>query len=240
MGCEQLPRGGCVPVIVLDPIRPEAEARWRSLAEPDEEVLLTAATDVQHDGQYGERWLVVTNKRVVVLPEDAPGVDGFVTLPIAAITGANAEPLVGGGRLQVEVDGHALPVLDYSSSLAAKFTEVARGLQQLAKGEPLAVSTDLPRLRCARCGTLLPEKNGLCPRCVRKLAVLLRIATYLKPYWPAAAVLAALTLGRALVQLAPPLINKIMIDDVLAPRRNFSLLIWLVVGWPACTWRPWG
>jgi len=217
-------------MIALDPLRPDVEARWRALALPDEELHLVARSDMDHRGRFGERWLIITNQRLVVLPNADPQEDGLLALPLATMSGARTEPLVGGGRLEVQVKGRWVPVLEYSSSLGNKLTEVARGLQQLAKGEPLAISTDLPRLRCEKCGTLLPDKNGLCPRCVRKLAVLLRIMSYLRPFWPMALLLAGLTFGRALVQLMPPLLTKYMIDNVLIPRENFPLLVWLVGG----------
>ena len=36
--------------------------------------------------------------------------------------------------------------------------------------------------------------------------------------------------GRTLAQLIPPILTKRMIDEVITPRQNFSLLIWLVGG----------
>ena len=222
--------------VIFDQPHPEIVAEWRALMAPGEETLLVATSDVRRDGRFGVQWIVLTDKRVVVLPEPEPGVNGdgveadVVNLEMAEITDARAEPLVGGGRLEVKLNGYFTPIVEYSSSLAAKFTEVARGIQQLAKDEPFAVTTDIPRARCQRCQALLPDRDRNCPRCVRKMAVMLRIAGYLKPYWPLAAVLVVTTLGRALVQLTPPLITRAMIDNVLVPRENFVLLAWLVAG----------
>ena len=54
---------------IADPL-PEAVAqRWRALADPNEEVVLTVASDVTASGTFGQRWLVITNRRVVVLPD---------------------------------------------------------------------------------------------------------------------------------------------------------------------------
>ena len=215
-------------MIVFDPLPPEIEAQRRESMAPDEETLLVAMSDIRHDGRFGVRWMLLTNQRVVVLSDLAPGVDGAVSMDLSEISDARAEPIVGGGRLEVKRNGHFAPIIEYSSSLGAKFTEIARGIQQLAKDEPFAVTTDIPRARCQKCQALLPDRERNCPRCVHKMAVMLRIASYLKPYKPLAAVLILATLGRALLQLTPPLITRTMIDDVLVPRENFTLLAWLV------------
>jgi len=227
---------------VADPLSPAAEAQWRALVQPDEEVLLTVASDVDAGGRYGERWLVVTNRRVVVLPdgetndqgrktnghssraEAGPSVvvrppppDGALSLPIETLTEVKTEPHVGGGRLEAYQGIVPVPLVEYTSSLGPKFSEVARGLQQLIKGHPFSVSDDLPKLRCERCGRLLAEKNAPCGRCVRKSAILMRLLRYMQPVWPLALVLAVATGGRTIVQLAPPYFQKLMIDQILTP-----------------------
>lgn len=225
-------------MVVFDTLPPEIEAQWRESVLPGEETLLVAMSDIRHDGRFGVRWIMLTNKRVVVLSDHAPGVDGAVSMDFSEISDARAEPLVGGGRLEVNWRGHFTPIIEYSSSLGAKFTEIARGIQQLAKDEPFAVTTDIPRARCQKCQALLPDRERNCPRCVRKMAVMLRIASYLAPYKFLAAALVLTTLGRSLLNLAPPLISRTLIDDVLAPNvlelglrtpsESLVLLAWLV------------
>lgn len=228
---------------VVDPLDTAAEQRWRALAEPHEEVLLSAASDVAWDGRYGARWLVVTDRRVVVLPSTGltgSGVDGYQCFALDELTEAKTEPLVGGGRLEVYQGNVPVPLLEYSSSLGPKFAEVARGLQQVIKGTPLRVSDDLPQLRCVKCGRLLAEKHMPCSRCVRKSAILLRLAAYMKPVWPLSVALAAATAGTTMVQLAPPYLQKLMIDSVLTPPvaggadkpyfGDFGFLVLLVLG----------
>ena len=225
-------------MVVFDTLPPEIEAQWRESVLPGEETLLVAMSDIRHDGRFGVRWIMLTNKRVVVLSDQAPGVNGAVSMDLTEISDARAEPLVGGGRLEVKRNGYFTPVIEYSSSLGAKFTEIARGIQQLAKDEPFAVTTDIPRARCQKCQALLPDRERNCPRCVRKMAVMLRIASYLAPYKFLAVALVLTTLGRSLLNLAPPQISRILIDDVLAPNvlaqglrtpsESLVLLAWLV------------
>lgn len=87
--------------VAFDALPPEIEDQWRELESPDEETLLVAMSDIRHDGRFGVRWLVLTDQRVVVLPHLAPGLDGAVSAEFAEISDARAEPLVGGGRLEI-------------------------------------------------------------------------------------------------------------------------------------------
>ena len=130
---------------------------------------------------------------------------------------------LGGGRLELERDGNATIFVLYSSSLAAKFSEVARGIEQLRKGEPFLINTELDQIRCEKCGRLLPEKNGICPACIRRLTTLRRIASYLKPYTGRAIILAVVSLITTFSQLIPPLITRRIVDDVLMLKEGVSI-----------------
>jgi ATP-binding cassette subfamily B protein len=207
----------------LEPIPPEVGG------EP-EELILEFAADLSQNLQFGERRVEVTNRRVRVLT----GINGdtveLENVLLTEIKGARTEPLVGGGRLEVTVDGRAMPLVEYTAARAAYFSEIARGIEQLAKGEPLSIKRELDRTRCEKCNRLLPEKNGLCPACLSRGKIVLRLTGYLKPYQGAAVAMVLMTLIGALVQLAPPYVTKLIVDDVLVPRHHWSLLVWLVAG----------
>jgi ATP-binding cassette, subfamily B, bacterial len=166
-------------------------------------------------------------------------VDGYRSLPLSQVTEAKTEPHVGGGRLEVYAGNVPVPLVEYSSSLGHKFSEVARSIQQMAKGNPFAVSDDVPRVRCEKCGRRLTDKDATCARCVRKSAILLRITRYLKPMVGVSVALGLCTAGKTVVQLAPPYFQKLIIDGVLTPPvsgiekpnyGNYEFLVWMVLG----------
>src|SRR5205823_7467896 len=133
------------------------------------------------------------------------------------------EPLVGGGRLEIIAQtGEVIPILSYSLTVAAKLSEAARGIEQLAKGEPLSINLKQQRVRCAKCNRLLPEKDGICPACVNRRRTLLRIAGYLRPYRRQAIGLAGLSLLTTTLSLAPPRLQGKLIDEVLTAHRNLD------------------
>ena len=98
----------------------------------DQEELIRLQADFGAGGEFGHRELVVTRTFVRVLE---PGGALAFQMPLAEIQTARNEPLVGGGRLEITAkNGDILPVVTYSQTVAAQFSEAARGIEQLAKG----------------------------------------------------------------------------------------------------------
>ena len=49
-------------MVVFDTLPPEIEAQWLELKSPGEETLLVAMSDIRHDGRFGVRWMLLTDK----------------------------------------------------------------------------------------------------------------------------------------------------------------------------------
>lgn len=178
----------------------------------EEEELIRVSTDLNPDGTFGEQWVIATDRRVIVVP--AEGIDGVVDVPIRELAAVQTEPLVGGGRLEIDRKKEATLFVPYSSSLAEKFSEVALGLEQLRQQDEFLINTALDQTRCSKCGRLLPEKNGICTACIRRLATLGRIASYLIPYKGRAVLLALISLVTIGADLLPPLVMRQIVDNV--------------------------
>ena len=198
---------------LIEPADPSVADRLDAILPAGEQILVRVRGDLGADGGYADTWVAVTGNRAVILTADGSAVD----VPVERMRSVQTEPLVGGGRLEIERFGEPTVVVPYSGTEAAKFSEVARGLEQLRKGEPFLINPELERTRCSRCGLLLPEKNGLCPACVRKWSTIKRIAAYMAPYKGRAAALALASVVTTGAELAPPLITKRLVDEVLVP-----------------------
>ncbi len=196
---------------------------------PLDDVLIRLVADFAEDGSFGHRTLEVTKEIVRVLgPGDAPS---FV-IPVSDIRSARNEPLVGGGRLEIITQkGDLVPVVSYSLTVSAKFSEAARGIEQLAKDEPLLINLKEEKLRCGKCNRLLPEKDGICPACVNRGKTMLRIAKFMYPYRDRAMLLALMSLVTTLLNLCPPLIQGKLIDTVLKNHRDLYVLWQLMLCW---------
>ena len=206
------------------------EAPPREAREQNEsKELIRLVADFGPGGGFGRREMVVTREHVQVW--EPGGALGF-QMPVAEIATARNEPLIGGGRLEITgKNGDVIPIVTYSQTVAAQFSEAARGIEQLAKGEPFSINLKAERTRCANCGQLLPEKDGICPACVNRSKTLGRIARYVLPYkWQALglSLTAVVTTG---MNLAPGLIQRNLINTVLTAHHGLHHLYLMMALW---------
>ena len=231
---------------LIEPMPNPVRQKIQGLLSSGEDELICVSTDVRGDGRYGTRWIVVTDKRIVITSQD--GADDAVQIPIEEVASVRTEPLVGGGRLEIERKASPTAFVPYSNSMAVKFSEVARGIEQLRKQEQFQIDSQLERTRCEKCGRLLPEKDGICPACIQRLATLRRIGSYLMPYKWRAALLAMASLIGTLTEILPPMITRHIVDDALVPAKEsaigmeerLTLLGWFVLGLVGVRVLGWG
>ena len=227
--------------LFVEELPPEVAARVGGRLSAGEVVHMQVASDMADEQRYGEQWLVVTEQRVLVVPSDGREGEGVDELALAQVGEVRTQELVGGGRLEVEgKEGTGQISICYSSTLVAKFAEVAGGIRQLSKGETLTLPTQMELNRCERCGRLLPEKDGICPFCISKWDTIRRIAAFLAPYRKRVMVFVAVSMAMTGMELVPPLLVKYIIDDVLTPKAGVGLLLWFVAGLAGARLLFWG
>ena len=203
-----------------EPAPPAVDERVRRETEADEPVWIQVATDMSGDKVFEEGWLVVTDRRLLLVPANGAADPAAVEqVPLGEVSTARAEPLVGGGRLEVQRRRGAPAHVYYSNTLAPKFAEIAEGLRQLSAGEAPSLATEVERTRCERCRRVLPEKDGVCPACVSKLSTLGRLLRYMAPYKGRVALLMAILVVEVVADVLPPFISKFVIDDVLVSKE---------------------
>jgi len=211
----------------LDAALPEAVSSQLWVGE---EPLIQIASDLIREGAAGRHLVVVTRHRVLVHRDDY----SLTIVPLDDVISVRTETLVGGGCLEIG-RREAPPIrIPCSASMLGTFSSVARGIDRLRHGEPLPLEPDRVQLRCERCGRLLPEKNDICPACIRRRVVFGRVAAYLSPYKGLILVHFAITVMITVAGLLPPAIMGRIIDRVLAPQDATQhdvsdRLRWLIV-----------
>lgn len=149
-----------------------------------EHIHLRMASDMVDADSYGTRWLLITDQRLLlVTPAVGPAVGATVIeIALDQVAEVRTTDLVGAAQMELDrKHGGGQEVLHYSRSLVAKFSEAAEAIRRLAKGEPPELPTEMERTRCAKCERLLPEPDGICPFCIRRLDTIKRIAMFLAP-----------------------------------------------------------
>ena len=196
----------------------------------DETVHVRMAVDMADEQTYGRQWLVLTDRRLLVLKPN--GAMDITEVHLDEVSEVRTQELVGGGRLEVDRrDGGGQVSVTYSASLAPRFAEVAGGIRELSKGNPPALPVEMEKTRCERCGRLLPEKDGICPFCIRQWETIKRIASFLVPHRRKVYAFMGLSLIMTGLELLPPLIVRHIIDDVLTqPQAGAVALLFLFAG----------
>ena len=191
-------------------------------ARVEEPVLMEGIADLlAEEGHiFGERQVRVTRTAVTV---HTPAGTELLRVPMAEIRTARTEPLVGGGRLELTTGSGIVPVAEFTASVADRFSEMARGIEQLAGGKELSVKLKQERTRCEACGRLLPERDGRCAACLKRGAVLARILSYMGPYKRSATIVALTTLAATATTLVQPKLTQLIADQVLNTKGEMTV-----------------
>jgi ATP-binding cassette subfamily B protein len=202
---------------------PKILERVNRNATRQERVLIRVAADLDAELRFGSRWLVVTNQRVLLI--DGAGCTEF---SLNEIQSAQVDGLIGGGRLVLRNGDRELGVLYFTNSALSKFVEVAAGIERLIGTGHAGLPAVVDRIRCESCRRLLPEKNGVCPKCLERWATFRELFRYLGPYRLTIISLFAVLAASIGAELAAPLAIRQILDRIVLPGMALPLLAWLV------------
>jgi ATP-binding cassette, subfamily B, bacterial len=197
-------------------------------ASPKGNVLFSAKAEIDENGDFNERWLVISEEEVIVYSSDEKILK---QIPAAKLTDARLEQYIGGGAIIAEADSDTTILVRFTASSINKFSLAVQAIRHLVKGEPMPVITqkDVPR-QCPVCNRPLQEGTNVCPLCLDKKKVVGRLFKYTQPYRKKMMVAIALLILVTLLELAPPYITKIIVDRVLEPRDFGGALGLFVLG----------
>ncbi len=202
---------------------------------PDE-VRHAVCSDLDQDGRYQSQWALATATSLHLV--NAARVDSY---PLADLGEMQVQALVTGGLLMARpvgaaTDTAAAPaaatadgadlerlLLRFTNSEAQRFEAFARAVAALQKGRQAPAAEAERERSCPRCGLRYPDQHrSVCPRCIDKRGLFLRVLGYLRPYrgW-VVAIVAAMVAASALRTAAPLLSGRVLFDDVLDPAGRF-------------------
>ncbi|MGC9361029.1 MAG: ABC transporter ATP-binding protein [Anaerolineae bacterium] len=194
-------------------------------------VLLKA--DLGPDGQFGEQWLLLDDRDLRVVERHNGTAHVRYKYPLDRIQSARIERCVGNGLLEVTVDEQPRVLLHYTNELTDRFGRIAHYLTERAT---LGKDAELPDPYaggnvCQVCGRpLLDPSAKVCPRCVQRGKTLKRLMQLARPYWGSMAAILGLLIVGTLLDLTPPYLTRILIDDVLSVNGRPDWLLYVVLG----------
>lgn len=154
-----------------------------------------------------------------------------LSISLSEVTDARAAGGVGGGMLMIDTKKGPVVAARYTAALTTVFSFAAKLIGALAKGEerPVISEKEFPRY-CPKCNNPLSEGTQVCPLCKSNKKVILRMLSYALPYKLQMAAAGFLLVITTLVELIPPYLTKVMIDDVLQSKDTGSMLLMVVLG----------
>jgi len=196
------------------------------LAPADERRLISLYSDITADGEYGDRWFFATDRRLGTLTTEDGEARVEVELPWSQVRRLRMRDFIGSGSLEAVTDEKAVELLRFSRTLAAQFARAYHILRRLATEEDVKAEKGRLRgpggpqraVRCPSCGRALPRWSEVCPFCMERGKLFVRLLGYLEPYKSLAITGFVLTLAFSVLNLLPAIITKHLIDDVLLPK----------------------
>ena len=142
---------------------------------------------------------------------------------------------VATGVLMAKIAGVEQKLCHFSNTRMEPFLRLCRLREKLEKNEEIT-SEDLDVKKgkecCPKCGMIYPDQERkICPKCMDKKSILLRVMSYFKPYKKYLAIMILCYLGTAALNLVwPYLSGTILYDRVLARDEGFLAMLGLPQG----------
>ena len=206
----------------------------KNLGEEPADLVIAVLSDMDAAGYFDPEWLVITKEhlRVFSSKHDSEELTEFtqrLVLRLAELESTYIDGLIGGGALMAVIGDESIEVVRYTHSKQHVIGQINKYLNEVAKArarEGTESNGDLTlfppqseeKPRCPRCKLLLPEGTTICPACMSKARVLVRLAKYLKPYLKESTILSSMLLATTGLGLISPYLTKPLMDVVLVPR----------------------
>ncbi|HBA47516.1 MAG TPA: ABC transporter [Lachnospiraceae bacterium] len=142
---------------------------------------------------------------------------------------------VATGVLVAEIDGVERNLCHFSNTRMEMFLRICSLAEKIKKGEEISeedLNVKKGKECCPKCGMIYPDQERkVCPKCMDKKSILMRVVSYFKPYTKYLAVMVLCYLGTALLNLAwPYLSGTVLYDQVLARNEEFLTFLHLPAG----------
>lgn len=182
-------------------------------------LLLAIPTDIDEVGRAGEQWLLVTERECAVAipgdPEHGTSARCIRTFLFEHIDACRAHTEVGSGYLQVSRGNVWIDLLRFSNRLTSQFREIAAKLEHLRKHRDFVVDP-ADESGAAPAGDKLPTGTDEVPRhAIPLFPTLRRVFLLIWPFRSKAAIIAGLSIVTVVIELAPPWLQMILVDNIL-------------------------
>jgi len=193
------------------------------------------SSDITSRNTYGRSWLIIADGQLLVYDPEVSS-SPIVRVSIRDIRKVEIRKYVGNNALIVETQNRELELIRFTNTLRPKFESLKKRLEMSfnlswessGRESYIKVSPFEAQRRCPKCGRVIPPWMSTCPVCMSKRKVISRLLGYVKPHLSLAIFGFALTICFTFLNLLPPYLMKVLIDDAIG-NANLTLLVWLTI-----------
>jgi len=193
-----------------------------------ETVRFTMEGDLTSVGSLGRSLLVATETHLYRYDQTPLGTSLVAQWPIAELLNPRIEDLVDAYALIADHNSASVELLRVTTALQNPINNTQKRVEALVAKEPLPDLEDTRRI-CPKCSRPLPQHSDVCEHCVSRGKTLLRLFGFTKPYKIRLLWGTFLILAGTVVELIPPYLSKLLVDDVLTGEQVW-MFGWLIGG----------
>ncbi|MFH0796566.1 MAG: ABC transporter ATP-binding protein [Candidatus Omnitrophota bacterium] len=211
-----------IPRVILE--------RIKNTAIASEPILLAVEADLDGRGNIMPIWLLATDRHIVTVPA-VPEYSLWGPYTYQTITDFDLRTTVGSTSLRIFVNSTPVELVRFSNEHRERFQRVIHQLKRLKEGQPVereAVFVPDPQY-CQKCGLILPAPGAPCPKCIQRRAAFTRMFSMLFPYRWIMSGLSVLMVVGIVLDMLPPFLTRILVDDVLTTHQHADWLLVLVL-----------
>jgi ATP-binding cassette subfamily B protein len=203
---------------------------------PDEAVRSSVAIDLAQNGQFRPGFVLLTDTRLYSFTIADRKIEEWLEVPLQTVERLEVRSFNGAALLEAVTTERSLRLARFTKACLDDIYAFSRSVNDLLPnhkeedrwGGPGQWSEKKPEI-CEKCGRPIPRWfSGVCPNCLEKRRIILRLLGRIKPYWPWVSMGLILMFAITSMGLVQPYLTKILIDDVL-PHHNLHLL-WEILG----------
>ncbi|MEJ6951853.1 ABC transporter ATP-binding protein [Natronospora cellulosivora (SeqCode)] len=193
----------------------------------DEELELAFTSDLSLEGLYMEQIVVLTNKRILNIScSEEWSVN--ISLNLDEIKSIRHQRLDSNNLVKIITKDRGVEILRCTSKLSPALKDFLEKVDEFMMDIFPQEKSFLDSKwsggngkqnirRCAKCAKAISPRRNVCIDCLDKRKLFFRLMSYIKPHKTMFIIAFVLLAFVTYISLLPPLVNRVLIDDVLVP-----------------------
>lgn len=189
-------------------------------------------SDLDLEGRLRPTWLLITSESVIAVTPQADSNERIIgPFSIRNIQHVRKFKGVGSSFLQVRIKNFFINVIRFSNARREEFNRARIYLETLLEKQSatLDIFSKKNPWFCEKCGLALASREAECLRCASQGGLLKRTLKMMQPYQLFVILLLVMMLCGVTLDLVPPYLTRILVDDVLTTKNHTHWLLWLVL-----------